>query len=194
MVSMTTLHPVENEANARPKREFTVAVFVVHDGAVLLHWHKKLDMWLPPGGHVEPGELPDEAAVRETKEEAGLDIVLVDTADDPRPPPPGPQRLCRPLGIQLEDIPPVTAPEPHNHMGMGGAAPARHHQHIDLIYAAVPRDPVPPRLGGESAGQGLGWYDRAACRRLGVSDEVLRWAEAACRAVEAAHRSGVAAR
>ena len=174
MVSMTTLHPVETEANARPKREFTVAVFVIHDGAVLLHRHKKLDMWLPPGGHVEPGELPDEAAIRETKEEAGLDIVLVDTFDDPRPPPPGPQRLCRPLGIQLEDIP-----------------PAPHHQHIDLIYAAVPRDPVPPRLGGESAGQGLGWYDRVACRRLGASDEVLRWAEAARRAVE---RGAAAAR
>lgn len=169
MVSMTTLRPVEAEVRACPEREFTVAVFVVHDGAVLLHRHKKLDMWLPPGGHVEPGELPDEAAIRETKEEAGLDIVLVDTSDDPRPAPPGPQRLCRPLGIQLEDIP-----------------PAPHHQHIDLIYAAVPRDPVPPRLGGESAGQGLGWYDRAACRRLDVSDEVLRWAEAARRAVAAA--------
>ena len=164
---MTTLHPVETEANACPKREFTVAVFVVHDGAVLLHRHKKLDMWLPPGGHVEPGELPDEAAIRETKEEAGLDIVLVDTSDDPRPAPPGPQRLCRPLGIQLEDIP-----------------PAPQHQHIDLIYAAAPCDPVSPRLGGESAGQGLGWYDRAACRRLGVSDEVLRWAESARCAVE----------
>ncbi len=174
MVSMSTLHPVETEANPCPEREFTVAVFVIHEGAVLLHRHKKLDMWLPPGGHVEPGELPDQAAIRETKEEAGLDIVLVDTSDDPQPAPPGPQRLCRPLGIQLEDIPPTP-----------------HHQHIDLIYAAVPRDPVPPRLGGESAGQGLGWYDRAACRRLGVSDEVLRWAEAARRAVE---RSTAAAR
>ena len=169
MVSMSTLHPVETEANPCPVREFTVAVFVIHEGAVLLHRHKKLDMWLPPGGHVEPGELPDEAAIRETKEEAGLDIVLVDTTDDPRSPPPGPQRLCRPLGIQLEDIPPTP-----------------HHQHIDLIYAAVPRDPIPPRLGGESAGHGLGWYDRAACRRLGVSDEVLRWAEAARRAVAGA--------
>ena len=101
--------------------------------------------------------------------------MLVDTSDDPRPAPPGPERLCRPLGIQLEDIP-----------------PAPHHQHIDLIYAAVPRDPVPPRLGGESVGQGLGWYSQDACRRLGVSDEVLRWAEAACRAVEGACRLGAA--
>ena len=176
MMSMTTSHRVETEASARPEREFTVAVFVVHDGALLLHRHKKLDMWLPPGGHVEPGELPDEAAIRETKEEAGLDIVLVDTSDDPRPAPLGPQRLCRPLGIQLEDIPPTP-----------------HHQHIDLIYAAVPRDPIPPRLGGESAGQGLGWYSQDACRRLSVSDEVMRWAEAACRAVERAQRSGAAA-
>ena len=183
---MTTSQRVAAEANGRPEREFTVAVFVVHAGAVLLHWHKKLDMWLPPGGHVEPGELPDEAAIRETREEAGLDIVLVDTSDDPQPAPPGPQRLCRPLGIQLEDIPSVTTPEPHNQLGIGGAAPARYHQHIDLIYAAVPRDPVSPRLGGESAGHGLGWYDRAACRRLDVSDEVLRWAEAARRAVAAA--------
>ena len=186
MVSMTTSQRDKAEARTRPEREFTVAVFVVHAGAVLLHRHKKLEMWLPPGGHVEPGELPDEAAIRETKEEAGLDIVLVDTSDDRRPAPPGPQRLCRPLGIQLEDIPPVTTPEPHHLSPSDCADPARHHQHIDLIYAAVPRDPVPPRLGGESAGQGLGWYDRAACRRLDVSDEVLRWAEAARRAVAAA--------
>ncbi len=189
---MSTSRPVETEASARPEREFTVAVFVVHDGAVLLHRHKKLDMWLPPGGHVEPGELPDAAAIRETKEEAGLDIVLVDTADDPRPAPPGPQRLCRPLGIQLEDIPPVTTPEPHHLSPSDCAALARHHQHIDLIYAAVPRDPVPPRLGGESAGLGLGWYALAACRCLGVSDEVIRWAEAACRAVEGERWPGAA--
>jgi len=29
-------------------RHFTVAVFVVHGGRVLLHWHRKLEMWLPP--------------------------------------------------------------------------------------------------------------------------------------------------
>ena len=46
-------------------RHFTVAVFVVWEGKVLLHFHRKLGMWLPPGGHIEEGELPDEAAVRE---------------------------------------------------------------------------------------------------------------------------------
>ena len=42
-------------------RDFTVATFVVHEGKVLLLWHRKLGMWLPPGGHIEPNELPDEA-------------------------------------------------------------------------------------------------------------------------------------
>lgn len=55
-------------------RDFTVATFVIHEGKVLLLWHKKLRKWLPPGGHIEPNELPDEAAVREVREEVGLDI------------------------------------------------------------------------------------------------------------------------
>ncbi|MAG37527.1 MAG: NUDIX hydrolase [Dehalococcoidia bacterium] len=156
------------------RRELAVAVFVVHDELVLLHRHKKLDMWLPPGGHIEPGELPDEAALRETKEEAGLDIVLVDTLEDPRSAPPGPQRLCRPLGIQLEDIPPD-------------------HQHIDLIYAAVPSDSIPPRLTGEGEANGMGWYPLAEFRRIGVSEEVARWSEAAYRAVEGRRRAGAGA-
>jgi 8-oxo-dGTP pyrophosphatase MutT (NUDIX family) len=51
-------------------RDFTVAVFVVHAGRVLLHPHVKSGLWLPPGGHIEPNELPDEAALREVEEEA----------------------------------------------------------------------------------------------------------------------------
>ena len=51
--------------SAQAGRHFTVAVFVVWEGKVLLHRHRKLGMWLPPGGHIEKVELPDEAAVRE---------------------------------------------------------------------------------------------------------------------------------
>ena len=58
-------------------RDFTVAVFVVDRGRILLHEHRKLGRWLPPGGHIEPNELPDVAAQREVDEEAGIAIRLV---------------------------------------------------------------------------------------------------------------------
>lgn len=41
---------------------------------VLLHLHRRLERWLQPGGHVEPGEHPDDAAVRETVEETGVAV------------------------------------------------------------------------------------------------------------------------
>ncbi len=99
-------------------RDFTVAVFVVHNSKVLLHFHQKLQRWLPPGGHIDPNELPDEAAVREVMEETGVACTLLRgdtlTFDDPTLP----VQLVTPAGIQLEQIGPD-------------------HQHIDLIYYAT---------------------------------------------------------
>ncbi|WP_433292733.1 NUDIX hydrolase [Actinoplanes sp. CA-030573] len=42
------------------------------DGAVLLVDHINAGLWLPPGGHVEPGEHPYDTARREVAEELGL--------------------------------------------------------------------------------------------------------------------------
>lgn len=50
------------------------------DGKVFLAHHKKFDKWTPPGGHIEEGETPDEALVREWKEELGLDIEIIPAA------------------------------------------------------------------------------------------------------------------
>ena len=148
-------------------REFTVATFVVHAGRVLLLWHPKHSMWLPPGGHIEPNELPDEAALREVAEETGVRAVLI---GEQALPVPYPRQLVRPAGIQLEDIAPG-------------------HQHIDLVYFAVPVD-GDPALGPEHAREpGTGWYAVPELAALGANDEIQRWAAKAVAAVRAWHEA-----
>lgn len=136
-------------------RDWAVSVFVVWNGKVLLHRHRKLDLWLPPGGHVDPDELPDEAAVREVMEEAGLTVELVgERAVDA----PGPVQLVRPRGVQLEAISPG-------------------HEHIDLVYLAKPVGDYVGKLdGGEG---GFDWYSRAQAERLGLSTEMAAWIDLA---------------
>jgi 8-oxo-dGTP pyrophosphatase MutT (NUDIX family) len=61
------------------KVDFTAEVFVVYKDRVLLRKHDKYGVWISVGGHVELSEDPNQAAIREVKEEVGLDITLVDT-------------------------------------------------------------------------------------------------------------------
>ena len=50
-----------------------VAYFAVVDGQhILLVDHKNAQLWLPTGGHVEPGEHPRATVLRELMEELGL--------------------------------------------------------------------------------------------------------------------------
>jgi 8-oxo-dGTP pyrophosphatase MutT (NUDIX family) len=57
------------------KTHVTASAFVVGPRGVILHRHRRLHRWLQPGGHIEPGELPSEAAVRECTEETGLPVI-----------------------------------------------------------------------------------------------------------------------
>ena len=143
-------------------RHFTVAVFVVHENRVLLHLHRKLGMWLPPGGHVEPGELPDDAAVREVLEETGVEVELVgerrEDIEDP-------VQLHRPAGVQLEYI------------GPG-------HEHIDLIYFARPRGSV--EIRAEFENDKVGWYAPDDWDAMGVNAEVRGWCERALATLDSA--------
>ena len=61
-------------------RHFTASAIIISNGKVLLIWHKKSNQWLYPGGHVEPNESPDEAVIREVKEETGLDCQIMSDA------------------------------------------------------------------------------------------------------------------
>ncbi|EYF06849.1 NUDIX domain-containing protein [Chondromyces apiculatus] len=55
------------------RRAFSVAIYPRHQGRVLLIHHRRLGIWLPPGGELLPGETPLEAARRELLEETGLE-------------------------------------------------------------------------------------------------------------------------
>lgn len=62
-------HPFDESADPT----HVTASAIVTDGArVVLHRHKRLGRWMQPGGHVDPGERPAAAALRETREETGL--------------------------------------------------------------------------------------------------------------------------
>ena len=86
------------------------AIVVSADGSrVLLLHHRKLDRWLQPGGHSDPGETTGEqVALREAFEESGIAGLSLDAA------------APRPLDVDVHDIP------------ARGEEPA--HQHLDLRY------------------------------------------------------------
>ncbi len=97
-------------------------------GVVLLR-HKRLGLWLQPGGHIDPGETPWEAARREAEEETGLAV--------------------RFAALGADGVPPLVHVDVHP----GG----RGHTHLDLRYLldGGDADPAPP--AGES--QEIGWFE-----------------------------------
>ena len=58
-------------------KEFLATVYVVQEDKVLLTWNKKVNGFVPVGGHVDEGELPQECAIREAKEESGFDVEII---------------------------------------------------------------------------------------------------------------------
>ena len=102
-------------------RHFTATGFVVHDGHVLLHWHSKIQAWLPPGGHVEENEDPVQAVRREVLEETGVEAEVVPTG--PLLGLDYPEEVQPPYTIMVEDI----------HDPVDGF-----HKHIDMIYFCRP--------------------------------------------------------
>ncbi len=58
----------------------TASAIVTSELGVVLHLHKRLSKWLQPGGHIDAGEEPWEAALRETSEETGLPVAADSSA------------------------------------------------------------------------------------------------------------------
>ncbi|MXX80933.1 MAG: NUDIX domain-containing protein [Chloroflexi bacterium] len=115
-------------------RHFTVTTFVSMDGATLLHWHRKVGLWLPPGGHVEPNEDPVQAARREALEETGLEVEILPTTEMFRYN--DPPQVAPPATIMVEPI-----------RSFGGEDA---HYHIDSIYFSRPIRELRPEPPSEA--------------------------------------------
>lgn len=112
------------------KIDFTVDIYIVFNKRVLLRKHDKYEEWFPVGGHIELDEDPNEAAIRESWEEAGLKIKLI-----------GPKHETRKSDQYKELVPPTFMNRHDINEG---------HEHISLTYIAVSEnDEVNPQEKGD---------------------------------------------
>lgn len=123
------------------KIDFTVEVFIVCKNKVLLRKHDKYKIWLSVGGHIELNEDPNEAAIREIKEEVGLDIALDDSLQE-----------SREKDETIELIPPYFL----NRNRISDT-----HEHITLVYFAKSNsDKISENAEDERSGE-CRWFTKA---------------------------------
>jgi 8-oxo-dGTP pyrophosphatase MutT (NUDIX family) len=160
-------------AHIHEKIDFTVAIFVVHDGKVLVVHHRNLNKWLPLGGHIELDEDPEAAALREAKEESGLEVELLGE----RPPTTGPgtRALIAPRFLDIHRISAThehigmiywaRPKNPDNHAGAGGSLTLAAAEHHDIRWcSAAELDSLRPPMD-----DAVKWY----CRK--ATEEISDW-------------------
>jgi len=150
-------------AHIHEKIDFTVAIFVVHDARILLIHHRKLDRWLPLGGHIELDEDPEQAALREAKEESGLEVELLGERAPTTEP--GTRALITPRFLDIHRI-----TSTHEHVGMiywarpkAGSVQLAHEEHHDIRWTSIDElDALTPPMSNA-----VKWYCRKAIEEIG---------------------------
>ena len=132
--------------------EFVVAGCIVRDDRrLLLIWHKRHREWLPPGGHVKQDETPDDAVMREVREETGVEIDLVDRQFS---------RTTEGIKRQLS-LPFFT--DVHN---VGG------HDHCCFYYLARPRNRDQPVILNLNEVEDYRWFEESDLSSKGLPPDV----------------------
>ncbi|MBI5470662.1 NUDIX domain-containing protein [Candidatus Kaiserbacteria bacterium] len=134
-------------AHIHERIDFTASVYVVFENKVLLHKHKKYNIWLPPGGHIELDEDPVQAAKREVKEETGLDVKLVGESEK------------RWADKSIELLPPRFVNRHYTEAG-------KNHEHVDFIYLGTSESDA---LTPEDEDGEMRWFSK---EDMGVNPEI----------------------
>jgi 8-oxo-dGTP pyrophosphatase MutT (NUDIX family) len=133
-------------------REFISTVFIVNKGKVLLTWNKKVNNWVPIGGHIEKNELPCESVIREAKEESNLDIELFSQNKKST------INLPQPFNIHIDHI-------------------KDDHKHINLTYFAKIRENSKDCFEIDDEGKPLRWFSREDLEKDNtLVPEIKEWA------------------
>lgn len=127
---------------------------------ILMIFHKKLQVWLPPGGHIEPNELPDAAVLREIFEETGIKAEIIPEKQNLLLTHDNCQELERPFIVLLEDI------------ESNGK-----HNHIDMVY--ICRSLNEDYTLQESEVSNIGWFTSDKIRNLKTYENVVKTIEKA---------------
>lgn len=138
------------------KQHFTATGIVFNRrGEVLLIKHKKLHVWLPPGGHVEGNELPDDTVLREIYEETGIRAEILPNRRGLSLPGDHARELETPFAVLLVDI---ERDDSHNH--------------IDLVCLC--RATTDTLVPDDNEVTDAGWFSSEEISRLDMFDNVRK--------------------
>lgn len=129
----------------------------------LLLWHKRLKRWMPPGGHIDADETPEEAARRECKEETGLDVEILDDAQPDLFTGNSAEgaMLKKPIAMLLEEIP----------ASVERGEPA--HQHMDFLFLARPLDESQVLELAREEADNMRWFTKDEVAELNETSEIF---------------------
>lgn len=80
--------------------------YLIKDGKVLLAHSKKYNNWIPPGGHIEENETPEQTVIREFLEETGIKVDVISAIKNGLPGDSGRTPIAIPfhMGLYREDF------------------------------------------------------------------------------------------
>ena len=143
------------------KIDFTSEVFIIFNNKVLLRKHDKYKKWLSVGGHIELDEDHNQAAIREVKEEVGLDVELFHEGHSPL--------------LHNQDYKELIPPQFSNRHKINDV-----HEHVTFVFFGKAKTDQLV-LSGTEKSDGCKWFSKEELddQQYGISESIKIYARSA---------------